>query len=335
MIIVTDFFEIYLSNYKFRGMNRAEKKIVIGLSFPTQREESWVVREKAIEAAAKEAGVKLIVKLADTDALQQDLQIEGLISQNVDVLIIGPVDAILAAESVKKAHRAGIKVIAYERLILNTDLDLYVSFDNEEAGELQGKYLTDAVPKGNYILMSGDPGDYNSKFFKEAAMKFIQPLVDKGDIKIIADGAVDNWLPINAYKIVEKGLITSNNDVQGILAPNDGTAGASIVALTRRGLAGKVAVTGLDAELFAAQRIVQGTQLMTVLQESRVLGKQAIEQAIKMAKGEKIDATTTVNNGKMDVPAILSAPNIAIDKNNIDRVLIQSGYLNKEDVYGK
>lgn len=310
-----------------------KKKIVIGISLPTQREERWVRDKETMESYAKEKGVTLKVQVADTDTAQQASQVENLISQGVDVLILAPADAEAAAQSVDKAHSAGIKVISYDRLITDSDVDLYMSFDNEKVGELQGEYITKQVPKGNYIVMAGAPTDNNATLFKQGAMKYIQPLVDKGDIKIVANQAVDNWEPTNALKIVENALTANKNNVQAILAPNDGTAGAAINALAAQGLAGKVPVTGQDSELTAAQRIVKGTQSMTIFKDTRLLGKAAIDAAIKIANKESVDTNgKTVNNKKKDVPSVLLDA-VVVTKDNIDDVLINSGYLKKADVY--
>jgi D-xylose transport system substrate-binding protein len=190
------------------------------------------------------------------------------------------------------------------------------------------------VPKGNYLVLAGSPTDNNAKLFREGAMKYIQPLVDKGDIKVVHDEWVKDWQPSEAMKIAENALTANKNDIQAVLAPNDGTAGGVIQALAAQGLAGKVPVTGQDAELAAAKRIVEGIQSMTVFKDTRELGKAAIAAAIKMAKGESIESNGKVNNNKIDVPSLLLTP-IAVDKDNLDKVLIDSGYLKKEDVYKK
>lgn len=309
-------------------------KVVIGLSLPTQREERWVKDKETMEKYAKEKGVDLKVQVSDTDVAMQANQVENLISQKVKVLILAPCDAASSAQSVEKAHAAGIKVISYDRLITNCDLDYYMSFDNVKVGELQGEYITKKVPKGNYIVMSGAPTDNNAKLFKQGAMEYIKPLADKGDIKIVTDQAVDNWEPQNALKIVENALTANKNKIDAILSPNDGCAGGAIQALTAQGLAGKVPITGQDSELTAAQRIVQGTQSMTIFKDTRELGKAAIDAAIKLAKGEPLETNGKVNNSKIDVPSVLLAP-VVVDKDNIDKVLIDSGYLKKDDVYKK
>lgn len=309
-----------------------ETKIKVGLSLPTQREERWVRDKEKMEAVAKELGIELIVKVADANMQEQITQVEALFTQGIDVLILAPHDASAAASLVDKANQEGIPVISYDRLITNTDkLDIYLSFDNVKVGELQGKYITEQVPEGKYIIMSGAPTDNNAKLFKEGAMKYIQPLINSGKITVIAEQAVENWVPENALKIVEAALGANNNDVNAILAPNDGTAGAAIQALAAQGLAGKVAITGQDAEKAAAKRIVEGTQSMTIFKDTRDLGKAAIELAIKLAKGENITTNGKVSNGKFDVPSVLLEPNV-VTAENIKAVLVDSGYLTEADL---
>lgn len=317
----------------------APKKLTVGLSLPTQREARWVSDKATMVAAAEAAGIDLKVQTADADMAQQATQVEALLSQGIQVLILAPHDGGAAATLVDKAHKQGIKVISYDRLILNSDVDMYTSFDNVKVGELQGEWIVKQAPKGNYILMSGDPGDNNAKLFKEGAMKFIQPLIDSGDIKVVADQAVANWLPSNALNIVENALTANKNMVDAILAPNDGTAGGAIQALTAQKLAGKVPVTGQDAEAAAAKRINDGTQGMTVFKDTRELGKGAIAAAIILADKAKtvadVDyngtkATGLVNNGKIDVPSLL-LPATIVTKENVN-VLVDSGYLKAEDL---
>lgn len=307
---------------------RDRKDIVIGVSLPNQREARWVKDKEAMEAYANEKGVTLKMEFNEFDAAKQKSQVEDLISQGIDVLIFVPDDVLGAAELVEKAHNAGVKVISYDNLVRNSDPDLYISFNNIRVGELQGRYLTEKVPRGNYIVMSGDPG---GTIFKEGAMEFIQPLVNIGNIKIVTDKVIKGWEPTIAFNVVKDSLITNKDKIAAILAPNDATAGAAIEALKEQGLAGKVPVTGQDADLAAVERIIEGTQLMTVLKDTRELAKSAIDAAIKLAKGEVVNTNTTVNNDKINVPAILVNP-IAIDKNNINSVLIGSGYYKKEDI---
>lgn len=315
----------------------AADALIVGLALPTQQEERWVRDMETMIEAAKAAGIDLRVQIARNDQMQQNNQIDQLLAQGIKVLIFAPHDADGAAAAAKKAKGEGVKIISYDRLIMGQDVDVYLSFDNVKVGELQGEYITNLVPKGSYILMSGAPTDNNAKLFKEGAMHFIQPLIDKGDIKVILDQPVIDWQPSNAQKIVENALTLADNKVDAILAPNDGTASGAIAALEAQGLAGKVPVTGMDAELAAAQRVVQGTQTFTVFKDTRELGKKAIEIALLMAKGEDFMPLTNgavVKNDVKDVPSVLLAAQV-VDKGNIDKILIDSGYLKKEDVYRK
>jgi D-xylose transport system substrate-binding protein len=312
---------------------RAES-LKIGLSLPTQAEERWVRDKNTMVETAKALGVDLRVQITNNDAAKQVAQSENLLAQGVKVLILAPHDAESAAVIVQKAKKAGVKVISYDRLILNSEPDVYVSFDNEKVGEMQGDYLTKLVPKGNYVVLAGAPTDNNAKLYRDGAMKFIKPLVDKGDIKIVMDQSVKDWQPSEAQKIMEQALTANQNKIDAVLAPNDGTAGGAIQALAAQGLAGKVPVTGQDAELSASIRIVQGTQSMTIFKDTRLLGTKAVELAVKMAKDEPIasEINAKLNNKKIDVPSVL-LPIVVVDKASLDKTLIDSGYLKRELVY--
>jgi D-xylose transport system substrate-binding protein len=309
--------------------------VKIGLSLPTQREERWVKDGETMKAAAKAAGIDLRVQVTDNDAAKQVAQCENLISQGIKVLILAPHDASSASVIVDKATKAGIKVISYDRLVTDSAADyVYLSFDNVKVGELQGEYITKKVPKGTYIVLAGSPTDNNAKLFRQGAMKFIQPLADKGDIKIAMDQFVKDWQPSEAQKLCEQALTANGNKIDAVLAPNDGTAGGCIQALAAQGLAGKVPITGQDAELAGAIRIVRGTQSITIFKDTRQLGKKAIEIAADLAAGKPVQTNAAVNNGKKDVPSVLLTPYV-VDKANLDKVLIDSGYLTKQAVYKK
>src|SRR3990172_505171 len=316
---------------------RAQAKgVKAGLSLPTQREERWVKDRQTMEAEAKKKGIDLRVQVTDNDASKQVAQCENLISQGIKVLILAPHDASSAAVIIDKAAKAGIKVVSYDRLVTGSQLDYYyLSFDNVKVGELQGEFITKKVPKGTYIVLAGSPTDNNAKLFRAGATKFIQPPATKGDIKIAMDQFVKDWQPSEAQKTCEQALTANQNKIDAVLAPNDGTAGGCIQALAAQGLAGKVPITGQDAELSGAIRIVQGTQSMTVFNDTRALAKKAIEMADDLANGKPIETGgKTVNNNKKDVPSVLLEP-IIVTKDNLDDVLIKSGYLKKGQVYRK
>jgi D-xylose transport system substrate-binding protein len=306
--------------------------IVIGLSLPTQQEERWVRDKEKMEEVAESEGATLKVQIANQDDAKQLSQCENLISQGVDILIIAPNEAKNFTSLTEKAHEEGIKVISYDRLLLDSEVDLYVSFDNTKVGELQGEYLIEQAPKGNYVILSGDPGDNNATMFKEGAMSKIQPLIDSGDINVVLEQSCVGWKAENAQKHMENALTKSENKIDAVLAPNDGTANGCIQALAAQGLDGKVPITGQDAELSAAQRIVEGTQSMTIYKDTRLLGEAAVKAAINIVKGNDAEANTDINNGKMDVPMYQIDP-VVVTQDNLKEILVDSEYLKESDVY--
>ncbi len=335
--LITILLVVAVATSLFAGCGKKDDgKITIGLLLPTKQEERWVRDGDKMKAMEAELGVTVDMQYADGDATQQASQATNMLTAGVDVLIIGAVDSAAAATICDEAAKKGVPVVSYDRLIMGTkNVNAYISFDNVAVGRLQGEFITKAVPAGNYIVMSGSPTDNNAKLFKQGAMEFIQPLIDSGAITVVTDQGVDGWDPKNALTITENALTAAGNDVQAILAPNDGTAGAAIQALDAQGLAGIVPITGQDAELAAAQRIVAGTQSMTVYKDTRALGDAAMKAAVLLAKGEKLtNADQVVSNDAFDVPSILLVP-IAVDKTNIDKHLIDSGYLKKDDVYAQ
>jgi D-xylose transport system substrate-binding protein len=199
---------------------------------------------------------------------------------------------------------------------------------------MQAKYLLERAPKGNYILIGGAPTDNNAKMFRAGQMKVLQPAIDRGDIKIVADQWAKDWLAEEALKHTENALTQNGNDIVAIVASNDSTAGGVVQALLQKGIAGKVLVSGQDADLSALQRVVAGTQSMTVYKPVSQLATRAAEAAVALAKGEKPVTDKTVNNGRVDVPFIYLEP-IAVDKDNVDATVIKDGYQQRDAVYKK
>jgi D-xylose transport system substrate-binding protein len=310
-------------------------KLQIGFSLPTQRDERWMRDRRSMVIEAKRRGVALLGRVAASDAASQLAQCNQLIAEGIEVLILAPYDSVAAAQIVDQAVKAGVKVISYERLVMGSPhAYYYISFDGEMVGEFQGQFLTRKVPMGSYILLSGPSSDSNSALFRKGAMKYIKPLVQKGNITVIADEEVAQWQPSKAQAICDKALTAAQGKVDAVLAPNDGTAGGCIRSLEKHGLAGKVVVTGQDAELAAAKRIVEGTQSMTVFKDTRKLGETAIRMAIDLAQGRPIQTKTTVNNNTRKVPALLLKPHL-VTRDNLDEQLIESNYLSRAAVYAR
>lgn len=314
------------------GSGAAGEKITIGLSIDDLRLERWQKDRDFFIEKAEELGAEVIVQSANGDDSKQLAQIESMLSKDLDVLVIIPHSSDAMASAVNLAKQEQVPVIAYDRMINNSDVDLYISYDNVRVGELQAQYLVEKVPKGNYFLLGGSPTDNNAKLFREGQMKVLKPLVDKGDIRIVGDQWAKDWQADEALKIMENALTANKNRIDAVVASNDSTAGGAVEALAAQNLAGKVAISGQDADLAACQRIVEGTQTMTVYKPIRELAHQAAEAAVRLAKKEKIDTTDAVNNGKKDVPALLLDP-IAVDRKNMMETVIKDGFHSFDDVY--
>lgn len=200
-------------------------------------------------------------------------------------------------------------------------------------GRLQAKYLIERAPKGNYVLIGGSPTDNNAKMFRDGQMQVLKPFVDRGEIKIVVDQWAKDWQASEALKHTENALTRSNNNIQAVVASNDGTAGGVIAALGQQKLAGKVLVSGMDADLAACQRVVDGTQSMTVYKPIKVIAQKAAEVAVLTARNTTLDQPLRkVNNGKKDVDSILLAP-LQVDRANLEATVIKDGFHSKGDVF--
>ncbi len=308
------------------------RKIQIGFSMDSLNEERWQKDRDLFKQAAEALGAEVSVMSANGDDAKQIEQAETLIGQGVDILVVIPHDAEAMAAIVKKAHSSGIKVMSYDRLIKNADIDLYVSFDNEKVGELQAQAITKLVPKGKYVYIGGADTDNNAHLVKKGVFNVLQPLIDKGDITVVYDQWTKDWTPANALANVKAALEANGNRIDAVIAANDATAGSVIQALAEQGLAGRIPVAGQDAELAGVQRIVEGTQTMTVYKPIQALADKAAELAVGLAKGERAVADRKINNGKVEVPSVLLPP-IAVDRSNIDETIIADGFHTREDVY--
>jgi len=304
----------------------------IGLLMDTLHERWQRDRDLFIERAQyREANV--LVEAAEGDRAKQAQLADKLLAAGVKALVIIPNDAEAAAEIVAKAKAQKVPVISYDRLVRNADVDLYVGFDSVKIGELQARYLLEKAPRGNYLLIGGSPSDSNAQAIRDGQMKVLGPAIKSGAVHIVGDGWATNWRADEAARLTEAGFQKAGGKLAAIVASNDVTAGGAIGVLEKHGLAGKVLVSGQDAELDAVRRIVAGTQVMTVYKTIDGLARMAADAAVRLAKGEPVDAATTINNGKHDVPARLLDP-IAADKSNLDGLLINDGFHTREAIYG-
>ena len=315
------------------------KDIKVGVSVGTTQEERWQREIDMFKAYADDKGFELMVQSAENNAQKQVSQCENLINQGIDVLILQSLDAAAVAPIIDEAHQDGIPVIAYDRFAMNCDLDYYVTFDSYKVGVVQATFVTEKAPEGNYIWLKGADEDNNAHLVAAGQESVLKPYIESGDIKIILEQWCKGWDPNEALKNTENGLTLANNDIQGVIASNDGTAGGAIQALAAQGL--NVPIAGQDADLAACQRIVEGKQTGTVYKPLAKLNLAAIELAVSLATGEDpkvaIDSDlgiwTTLNNNFKDVDSF-SVDVTAIDKDNIyDIIVKQDQFHTLEDVY--
>jgi D-xylose transport system substrate-binding protein len=269
---------------------------------------------------------------ANNDDVKQIDQGHQVLKQNIDVLIIFPINLNSSVAIVREANKNNVKVIAYESLIQNCNLDYYISADNEKGGTLMTEYMVKLVPNGNYVLLGGDKADRNAVLIKTGQLKVLQPLVDKGTIKIVYNSYSD-WTAEEGYHEMKEVLNLTGIVPEVILSSNDGIAAGVIDALKESGMAGKVPVSGLDADLSACQRIAQGTQTLTIFKSFKQQAYAAAEMSMQIAAGqEPKNINQRINNGLVDVPTFLIPP-ILVDKNNLDEVIIKSSTYTHDEVY--
>lgn len=310
---------------------------LIGLSMDTLKEERWQKDRDLFVAEANRLGADVEVLSANSSDTRQLADVEALITRKVDALVIIPKDAAAMAKAVTLAHQAGIPVLAYDRLITGCDLDLYITFDNVKVGQLQAQFLAERMPldrKMRLIRIYGAKTDNNAKLFKQGQDAILQPLIAAGKVEVLHEDWADDWKPENAKKIINASITKHGPNFDAILASNDGTAGGAIQALTEEGIAGKVLVTGQDADLAACQRIVQGTQTMTVYKPLHRLSQQAAVLAVALAKRRPIVARDMSSNGHSDVPSVF-LPILSVTKDNLRDTVIQDGLLTEKEVFGR
>lgn len=304
-----------------------EDRIRIGLSFDTFVLERWQRDRDAFVARASELGAEVNVQNANGDVEEQIAQIEYLIEKDVDVIAVIAVDSRGLSDVVAKAKRAGIRVIAYDRLLTDAGVDLYISFDNERIGQMMAECIAANTPAGGKVfMMCGSPEDNNVSLVE----KGFYSVMDKTDLEIVGTAYADNWLGEMGYAAVS-GFLDEGGELDAVMCGNDDIASQVIRALSERRLAGEVCVVGQDADLSGCQRIVEGTQTMTVYKSIETLAMRAAESAVVLAEEGSVKTAGTYFDGTYEVPYIGLEP-IAVTESNM-QVIIDDGYHLEEDIY--
>lgn len=302
-----------------------DKPVHIGFLLDNLKFERWQRDSKLVQARAHELGVKITVKDAEGNDDLQLQQANQLLDEGVNVLIVVPHDAEKAATIVQAAQHKGVPVVSYDRLIKNSPASLYISFNNVQVGRLQASSLLGDAPTGNYFLLEGAPTDNNAHQLEQGQKLALREAEANGRITLIGEAWCKGWDHTEAYEATLAELKKTDGKIAAVVAANDETAGGAIQALTEWKLAGKVPVSGQDADLAAVVRIIRGTQTMTVYKPLGPLAKRAVDAAVALARGGKPETSESTENGTYTVPAILLEP-IAVNQNNLGATVISDGF---------
>jgi len=307
-----------------------KKEIKIGFSIEAMNGERWQTDLDEFQQRAHELGGSVLTRSANGDDDLQFRQIKELLKSGIDVLVFLPHDTSKAGRVVETAHQKHVPVISYDRLA-SAPVDLFVGFDLFTVGIEQAQSLVDRAPKGDYLLLGGSRLDANSKVVRDGQMKVLKPLIDRGDIRVLADIWVPEWSPTEAYILIKKELDKLQAAPTAIVASNDGIAGGAIQALEDKGWSGKVLVSGQDADLAAIERIFDGSQLMTVYKPVGKEARAAAEAAMKLALREDMENLAEVPNGTLTTKAILLTP-ICVTQENAKQTVLKDGFQKLEIV---
>ncbi len=326
-------------------------KGTIGVAMPTKSSERWIADGNNIKKQLEAAGYKVDLQYAEDDIPTQVSQVENMVTKGEKMLVIAAIDGTALGDVLQKAEDTDIPIIAYDRLIRDSDaVDYYTTFDNEKVGELQAQSLLDGLAakgKGPYNveLFAGSPDDNNATFFWNGAMKVLQPKIDSGDLKVVSgqtgfkQAAILRWDPATAQQRMDNILTKSysSETVNGVLSPYDGLSLGIIAALKANGYGGGdkplPVVTGQDAEVQSVKSILQGEQYSTIFKDTRELAKVTVAmiKAIGADKKPEINDDKTYDNGKKVVPSYLLDP-VPVTKDSVQKVLVDSGYYTDADL---
>lgn len=332
------------------GGETADEKIKVGLSFSDFATERWKPESELLAAALEEKGYEVLIQEANHDVKLQNDQIDNMVSQGVKGLIIVAEDGEAVSTAVDKAAEAGVKVIAYDRLIKSKNISAYLSFDNVEVGRNQalgvlaalgipGSDTWTAENPAKVVLSGGSPTDNNAVLVRQGQMEVLQPHIDSGVITIVADQWVNNWDANEALKMMENILTAQNNEIDAVVASNDGTALGELEALKAQGLAGIVPISGQDATADGCNSIVKGEQTVTVFKDIRLLAPKAVELMDALIKGEEIEGvvnysleTLTGQDLEGEVACVFLEV-VQVTADNVYDEIVVSGFQSYDDVY--
>ena len=303
----------------------------IGFLMDSLKIERWQTDLDNFQKRAGELGAQVLVETAEGNDELQLQQAQKLLNAGVKSLVLVAHDAEKAVRIVAVAKAKHVPLLCYERLVRDPGVGFFVGVDASAVGLVQATSLTQIAPKGNYVLIAGSAADSNATILRDAQWKVLKPFVDRGDIKVVSDTWSKDWNPTEAYAHMTEAIESAKGNITAVVASNDGTAGGAIQALTEHNLAGKVLVSGQDADLAAIIRILDGTQTMTVYKPLGSQAKLAAEAAVALAKGEPVKSAVSFTVESKAIPAILLTP-VVVTKDNVKQTVIKDGFQNLETI---
>ena len=327
----------------------ADTDKTVGIAMPTKSLERWNRDGEYLKNQFEEAGYSVELKYSDNNANQQNNDIQGMIADKVDLILIAAIDGESLSQTLADAKAADIPVIAYDRLIMNTDaVSYYATFDNYKVGTIQGQYVIDSLDLDNaegpfnVEFTTGDPGDNNANFFYSGAMDLLKPYIESGKINVVsgqtefADVATASWATENAQSRAENILSSfyaDGTELDAWVCSNDSTALGVANALAANYTGKYPIITGQDCDIANVKNILADKQSMSIFKDTRTLAAKTVEMVDAILKGGEppINDTATYDNGKGIVPSFLCDPVFA-DKNNYKELLLDSGYYTEADL---
>lgn len=306
----------------------------IGLSMDSFVVERWLRDRDIFVAEAQARGAQVFLQVANQDHNTQVSQINMLVNQGIDVLVVVPNDSARLGPMIRQVRDRGIPVISYDRLILGGGASLYIAHDHVRAGELMAEALVKKTPvskEGRFVIVNGAANDHNSSLLNKGFHNVLDPLIAQGQVQIVTEINLQAWSSEEAENAF-KDFLTQQKDFNGIIAGNDMLAESLIRVLSQRSRLDGVAISGMDADLAACQRVVEGSQTMTVYKPIGPLAAAAAKYAIKLAKHESLDVKETINDGTFSVPYVKLEP-VAVDAKNMQDVIVKEGFHRSEEIY--
>lgn len=308
--------------------------VTIGFLIPASEGYRWPIDQEYVERAANELNARVITVSAENDENLQIRQAEDLLEQKVDVLIVVPVNSTTSAAIVRSAHNQKVPVIAYDRMILNSDLDYLVTFDGNNIGSKMLDHALSIVPRGNYVMLYGEASDMNAQIIRQSQERLLQPHIDNGDIRIIFRAYCDNWSCDNAYFKMKQVLNFTDEKIDAVITSYDGLAIGALRAFNEIADYDIKVLTGQDAEIAAVRAIAREQMSLTIYKSISDIANTSVDLAVKLAKNKQITGITeSINNGRKDVPVLLLDP-VSVTKENIKSTVVADGFLSENAIYG-